>query len=103
MTDKLETDDTEQIRKVLKTQNRLWIKNKWLFWTCIILSPAAFVWGFFIPLDSTWQHWVQSIIFIVSVGFFIVPMSYLFNLLWMVFLGKKSANRDVEESSVDKN
>ena len=103
MTDKLENDGTEQIRDVLKTQNKNWIKNKWLFWTCILLSPAAFVWGFFIPLDSTWQHWVQSIIFILSVGFFIVPMSYLFNLLWMVFLGKKSADKDVEKSSVDKN
>lgn len=103
MTDKLENDDTEQIREVLKTQNSSWIRNKWLFWTCIILSPAAFVWGFFIPLESTWQHWVQSIIFIVSVGFFIVPMSYLFNLLWMVFLRKKSADVDVDESSVDRN
>ena len=103
MTEKLENDGTEQIREVLKTQNRLWIKNKWLFWTCLILSPAAFIWGFFIPLDSTWQHWVQSLIFIVSVGFFIVPMSYLFNLLWMVFLRKKSTEKDVEESSVDNN
>ncbi|MHA1116519.1 MAG: hypothetical protein ACTSRR_11535 [Candidatus Heimdallarchaeaceae archaeon] len=84
----------------LKSVNKSWIKNPYLFWTGLIAGPAWFVGALFVPLESTLLSWIQAIFFFLSVGFSILPLSYLFNLLWIELLKKqekKRINQKLEE------
>ncbi|UJG40954.1 MAG: hypothetical protein K9W45_00500 [Candidatus Heimdallarchaeum aukensis] len=82
----------------LKSVNRSWIKNPYLFWICLIAGPAWFVGALFVPLESTLLSWIQAIFFFLSVGFSILPLSYLFNLLWIELLKKQEKKRISQKS-----
>ncbi|UJG43813.1 MAG: hypothetical protein K9W46_01185 [Candidatus Heimdallarchaeum endolithica] len=84
----------------LKSVNKSWVKNPYLFWIGLIAGPAWFVGALYVPLESTLLSWIQAIFFFLSVGFSILPLSYLFNLLWIQLLKKqeeKRTNQKVEE------
>jgi len=84
----------------LKSVNKSWVKNPYLFWIGLIAGPAWFVGALYVPLESTLLSWVQTIFFFLSVGFSILPLSYLFNLLWIQLLKKqeeKRTNQKVED------
>ena len=96
MTEK-KADQTEQMRKEIKAIHKKWYDNKFFFIASLILAPATFVGGFFnnrsevltYQLHPVWQSAVVAVFFVLSVGFFVVILSYLFNLLWLGLLREK--------------
>ncbi|MCG3217152.1 MAG: hypothetical protein KAS63_10520 [Candidatus Heimdallarchaeota archaeon] len=96
---KTKTDDTEVLREGIKKFNKKWIDNKIFFIVSLILAPSTFVGGFFTNKSEVlthqnhpiWQSAIVATFFVLSVGFFVVVFSYLFNQVWLLTLreGKK--------------
>lgn len=80
------TSSVREIKNELKKLNAQWSDNIWLVIASTILGSLAFVTGLFVPFEGTWEHWVQTIFFIIAAGFIVLPLSYLFNQLWILLL-----------------
>jgi hypothetical protein len=89
----IQAEEEEVVSEELKKLNRSWIRNPYLVVASLILGPATFVGAFFIDFESVWQYTVQSIVFLLSAGFFVILFSYGFNQLWL-YAAKKKSNRD---------
>ncbi len=76
---------SEEIRKL----NKSWYTNPYLIVASLILGPATFVGAFFIDYYTVWHSVIQAIVFLISAGFFVILLSYGFNLLWLYSLKKK--------------
>ena len=95
------TDDTAQMRKEIKSIHKKWYDNKLFFIASLILAPATFVGGFlnnvsdvlFYQNHPVWQSSVVAVFFVLSVGFFVVVFSYLFNVLWLAVLREKKEEK----------
>lgn len=95
MNKKQETKDTDkaangELVEEIKEMNRRWYQKKWLVILSLILSVTTFIGGFYVEFDSIWQSAVQTVVFIISAGFFVLVLSYVFNVTWMYALKKKS-------------
>lgn len=82
MTKERTTSSDREIKKGLKKLNAQWADNIGLVIASIVLGLLAFFAGVLVPFEGTWEHWLQTIIFILGAGFIVLPLSYLFNKLW---------------------
>ena len=84
----LEEEDvvSNEIRKL----NKSWYTNPYLVVASLILGPATFVGAFFIDFYTVWHSAIQTVVFLISAGFFVILLSYGFNLLWLYSLKKKT-------------
>ncbi len=94
-------DKKEEYIYELKSLNREWIKNPWLFWGGLILSPISFITALFIPIENHLLVLLQSLLFFISIGFVSLPLSYLFNLLWITTL-KNAQKKDQKKTKEGK-
>jgi len=77
---------SDEIRKL----NKAWYTNPYLVVASLILGPATFVGAFFIDFFLVWHSAIQTVVFLISAGFFVILLSYGFNLLWLYSLKKKT-------------
>ena len=77
---------SDEIRKL----NKSWYTNPYLVVASLILGPATFVGAFFIDYYTVWHSAIQTVVFLISAGFFVILLSYGFNLLWLYSLKKKT-------------
>ncbi len=89
----IQAEEVDEVSEEIKKMNRSWIRNPYIVVASLILGPATFVGAFFIDFYSVWQSVVQTIVFIISAGFFVILFSYGFNHLWLYAL-KRRTNRD---------
>ena len=89
----IQAEEEDVVSEEIKKLNKSWIKNPYIIVASLILGPATFVGAFFIDYYTVWHSVLQTIVFIISAGFFVILFSYGFNHLWLYTLKKKS-NRD---------
>ena len=89
-----EEDEEDVVSEELRKLNKSWHKNPYLIVASLILGPATFVGAFFIDFDSVYLSILQTIIFLISAGFFVILFSYGFNQLWF-YSQKKKTNREL--------
>ncbi|MHA1668315.1 MAG: hypothetical protein ACTSUR_06610 [Candidatus Heimdallarchaeaceae archaeon] len=82
-------DNAILMKEGLKEINKKWFENKVFFIVSLVLGPLTFVFGFLVDYFTSWQSWITTIFFVVAAGFFVVILSYLFNLLWLVIIREK--------------
>ncbi len=88
MPEKNEKELNEERVETLKELEKRWYKNPSWFLASFILGPIAIFGGSFVPLGSTWEHWLQTALFLAGAGFFLLPISYVFSYLWRYLLNK---------------
>jgi len=71
------------IRENLMKLNKSFLDNKLLFILSIPASIVAFITAYYVPFESSWLHWAQVILFILSASFLVLPLTVLFNYLWI--------------------
>jgi MFS family permease len=84
-----EDNQTEESIAVIQAMNRKWYNHRIFLAMSFVLGPLTFIGGFYGPLDVTHAPWYQSVFFVLAAGFFVVLLSYLFNLLWIIILAPK--------------
>ncbi len=94
-----EVDETskKELVEEIKEMNRRWYEKRWLFVLSLILGSTTFIAGFFLDLEATWQSALQSAFFLLSAGFFVLVLSYIFNVTWLYVIKKKS-DREIKLS-----
>lgn len=97
MTDLQENKESDETKNELileiKEMNKRWYQKTWLFILSLILGASSFIGGFYVNFESTWQSAVQSIFFLLSIGFFVLVFSYLFNVTWL-YVQKEKSDRE---------
>ncbi|MCK5141965.1 MAG: hypothetical protein KAQ70_07210, partial [Candidatus Heimdallarchaeota archaeon] len=54
----------------------------------LVFATATFIGGYFVRMNVLVDSVIQSIVFVVTIGFFVLPLSWLFNKFWQLFLKK---------------
>jgi len=85
-----QTEEEAVISDEIRKLNKSWYTNPYLVVASLILGPATFVGAFFIDYYTVWHYAIQSVVFLISAGFFVILFSYGFNLLWLYSLKKKT-------------
>ncbi len=86
----VEETNTEELVAEIKEMNRRWYEKTWLFVLSLILGSLSLVGGFFVEFESVWQSALQTLFFLISAGFFVLVISYIFNVTWLYVLKEKS-------------
>lgn len=105
-------EEAKNIRAAIDTHHKKWYDNLAFFIISLVLATVTFIGGYFVRMvDYIWVYktnsWIylgtlrggyslsmsvisdsiiQTLVFIASVGFFVLPLSWLFNKLWKLFL-----------------
>lgn len=79
-------EETRNINAALNAQHKKWFDNLAFFIISLVLAVATFIGGYFVRMNVLMDSVIQTIVFVVSVGFFVLPLSWLFNKLWQLFL-----------------
>lgn len=85
----IEDNQKEEIVSAIQALNRKWYNHRIFLAISLALGPLAFIGGFYGPLEVDQAIWYQTVFFLIAAGFFVVLVSYLFNLLWIVLLVPK--------------
>ncbi len=105
-------EEAKNIRAAIDTHHKKWYDNLSFFIISLVLATVTFIGGYFVRMvDIIWVYkinpWyyfgtlnggytislhvisdsiIQTLVFVASVGFFVLPLSWLFNKLWKLFL-----------------
>lgn len=79
-------EETRNINAALDAQHKKWFDNLPFFIISLVFASATFIGGYFVRMNVLMDSVIQSIVFVVTVGFFALPLSWLFNKLWQLFL-----------------
>lgn len=89
-------EEKKQMKEGLKLQHKKWYDNKIFFIISLILAAGTFIGGYFVRLYALADVLIQSFIFVIAVGFFVLPLSYIFNKFWMLFMRTKEEPEKIE-------
>ena len=79
-------EETKNIRAAIDAQHKKWYDNLAFFIISLIFASLTFIGGYFVRMDVLTDSVIQAIVFVVTVGFFVLPLSWLFNKFWKLFL-----------------
>jgi len=79
-------EETKNINAVLDAQHKKWFDNLPFFIISLVFATATFIGGYFVRMEILMDSVIQAIIFVITVGFFVLPLSWLFNKFWQLFL-----------------
>lgn len=79
-------EETKNINAALDAQHKKWFDNLPFFIISLVFATVTFIGGYFVRMEILMDSVIQTIVFVVTVGFFVLPLSWLFNKLWQLFL-----------------
>ena len=79
-------EETRNINAALNAQHKKWFDNLPFFIISLVFATATFIGGYFVRMNVLTDSVIQAIVFVITVGFFVLPLSWLFNKLWQLFL-----------------
>ncbi len=105
-------EETRNISAALDNQHKKWFDNLPFFIISLIFATGTFIGGYFVRINVYFHYFhtnpwiylgsftngfvvsmdvlsdsvIQTIIFVITVGFFVLPLSWLFNKFWQLFL-----------------
>ncbi|MHA1198464.1 MAG: hypothetical protein ACTSQF_03835 [Candidatus Heimdallarchaeaceae archaeon] len=79
-------EETKNINAALDAQHKKWFDNLPFFIISLVFATATFIGGYFVRMEILMDSVIQAIIFVITVGFFVLPLSWLFNKFWQLFL-----------------
>ncbi|MBY9001087.1 MAG: hypothetical protein KGD64_09245 [Candidatus Heimdallarchaeota archaeon] len=83
------SEEKKQINTALNAQHKKWFDNLPFFIISLVFATGTFIGGYFVRMNVLADSIIQAIVFVITVGFFVVPLSWLFNKLWQLFLKEK--------------
>lgn len=95
-----DSKNEEQI-EAIKAMNKKWYNHRIFLAESLALGVLTFIGGFYGPLTANQGPWFQALFFVFASGFFVVVLSYLFNLLWLLSL-KSETKRDKAKERKDR-
>ena len=105
-------EETRNINAALDAHHKKWFDNLPFFIISLVFATGTFIGGYFVRMytfvyvfhANSWIYLgsftngltlrmdiladsvIQTVIFVITVGFFVLPLSWLFNKLWQLFL-----------------
>lgn len=79
-------EETKNINAALDTHHKKWFDNLPFFIISLVFATVTFIGGYFVRMEILMDSVIQAIIFVITVGFFVLPLSWLFNKFWQLFL-----------------
>ncbi|MCK4896179.1 MAG: hypothetical protein KAS47_05175, partial [Candidatus Heimdallarchaeota archaeon] len=81
-------EETKNINAAINAYHKKWFDNLPFFIISLVFATATFIGGYFVRMNVLVDSVIQSIVFVVTIGFFVLPLSWLFNKFWQLFLKK---------------
>ncbi len=79
-------EETININAALDAHHKKWFDNLPFFIISLVFATMTFIGGYFVRMNVLMDSVIQSIVFVVTIGFFVLPLSWLFNKFWQLFL-----------------